>query len=465
MTQQREHWGSRFGFVMAAAGSAIGLGSLWKFPYEVGANGGGAFVILFIIFTAFIALPIFTAELILGRRSQKGPIFAYQHFTKPGSNWKMLGWLNLISCFLILAYYSVVAGWCLSYTLMSLNQFYIGKTPEQIKQVFTILYESPSINLLWLAIFILINIGVIYSGVRKGIEHWSKILTPGFFIILLGLFFYSCTLDGFSEAISFIFKPNFSELSPSSVLNALGMAFFILSAGLGIILTYGSYMKPDEDIPKTGLMVATTTVLVSLIGACMIFPIVFTFNFPPQGGPGLLFETMPVIFAQIPGSLVIATIFFALLLFVALTSSISLLETIVANIMELQNCSRSRATLIGAGLTFLIGIPCALSGSNAIFPSWEAIYGKNFFETIAYISSSWMMPIAGLLTTIFAGWILEKNSFQEELTKGSGRFAKLLTPWYFSIRWVAPIVVVIIILEQAGIIDVNAIASYFTTSR
>lgn len=463
MSQQREHWGSRLGFIMAAVGSAIGLGSLWRFPYVVGENGGGAFVLLYILFTLFIGLPVFAAELIIGRHTQKGAIHAYQKLAKPGSNWKMLGWLNLISCILILAYYSVVAGWCLSYTLMSLNQFYVDKTPHQIKEVFDILYSSPSVNILWLAIFMLINVGVIHSGVRKGIEHWSKILTPGFLIILLILFVYSCTLEGFSEALTFIFTPKFENLTPSAILNALGMAFFILSVGLGIILTYGSYMKPEEDIPKTGFMVAATTLIVSLIGALTIFPIVFTFHYPPQGGPGLLFKTMPILFAQLPGSLVISTIFFSLLLFVALTSSISLLEMIVSNLMEIQSWTRSRATLVGASIAFIIGIPCALSGTDVLFPQWKAIYGKNFFDTLDYVTASWLMPISGLLTTLFVGWILDKKVFIEEFKKGAGKYAKILTPWYFSIRWIAPIVVIIIILEQAGIIDINAIVSYFST--
>ncbi len=462
MSQVREHWGSKLGFIMASAGSAIGLGSLWKFPYIVGQNGGGAFVILYILFTILIGLPVFTSELVLGRHSQHGAIRTYETLSSSKENWKMLGWLNLTSCFIILAYYSVVAGWCFSYILMSLNEFYIAKSPAQIREMFNILYASPSMNVLWLGLFLLLNVGVVYSGVRRGIEHWSKILTPGFLIIILCLFFYSMTLSGFKDAAHFIFYPDFTKITPSSILNALGMAFFTLSVGLGIILTYGSYMKPTEDIPQTAFIVALMTLVVSLIGAMTIFPIVFTFKFPPQAGPGLIFQTMPILFSKLPGSLVISTVFFSLLLFVALTSSISLLEMIVANLMEVYHWTRSKSTLIGTLITFLIGIPCALSGSNVLFPKWTMIYGKNFFDTLEYVSSAWMMPISGLLTTLFVGWFLDRKLFDEEFTRGAKGFAKLLHPWYFSVRWVAPVIVVFIILEQTGVININSLFTFFS---
>lgn len=450
----REHWGTRIGFIMAAAGSAIGLGSLWRFPYTVGENGGAAFVLLYALFTFFLGLPVFIAELVIGRKTQKSSVFAYQALSDEGSNWKMLGYLNIFSCFIILAFYSVVSGWCLSYTLMSLTQFTKGKTPEEIRGVFNILASSPGINVFWVFLFLAMNVGVVFSGVKKGIEHWSKILMPVLLVLLLCLFGYSLTLEGFPKAFNFIMQPDFSKLSPSTILNALGMAFFTLSVGLGIILTYGSYMGPTEDIPRTSVIVAIMTFLVSMVAALMIFPIVFTFGLAPEGGPGLVFQTLPILFAKLPGEVIVSTVFFSLLFFTAITSSISLLEMLVANLMEIFNWPRKKGTIIAAVITFIIAIPCALSSSGTLFANWKMIYGKDFFETMNYITSSWMMPISGLLTTIFVGWKMEKPIFDSELLKGT-RWRFLLRPIFFSVKWLAPVCVGLIILEQAGLIQFN----------
>ncbi|MCF7806304.1 MAG: sodium-dependent transporter [Simkaniaceae bacterium] len=455
---QREHWGSRIGFIMAAAGSAIGLGSLWKFPYTAGENGGGAFVLCYLIFTLFIALPLFIAELIIGRKTQKGAVFAYQALTHEGSNWKMLGWINALACFIILGFYSVVAGWTLSYILMSLTQFTQGKSPDEIRTIFTTLASSPGINIFWLFLFIAMNVGIVFSGIRKGIEKWSKILMPGLLAILIVLFIYALTMDGFPQAFRFIFYPNFTALSASGMLNALGMAFFTASVGLGIILTYGSYMKPDENIPKTSIIVSIMTILVSLIASLMIFPIVFTFGFSPQEGPGLVFQTLPILFSKLPGQVLISTIFFALLLFTAITSSISILEMLVANFIELFSLSREKATILCALISFLIGIPCALSHSDTLFASWKSIYSMNFFDTMNYVTSSWMMPISGLLTTIFIGWKLDKEIIESEFVAGT-HWVWIFKPWFFCVRYIAPLGVIAIILDQTGLLNFNALFS------
>lgn len=450
MKQQREHWSSRIGFIMAAAGSAIGLGSLWRFPYIVGENGGGAFVLLYLAFTFFIALPVFIAELVIGRSAQKSVVSAYSHLSGHSLNWKMLGWLNFITSLLILSFYCVVSGWCLNYVLLSLNKFTAGRTPEEIRSVFTTLYESGSVSILWFLLFLLLNVGVLYGGVRKGIEHWSKILTPALFLILIALFIYSTTLDGFGKAVQFIFYPDFTKLTPSSILTALGMAMFTISAGLGIIVTYGSYMNPSEDIPKTGIIVSCMTVLVSLMAALMIFPIIFTFGFAPEAGPGLVFETIPVLFAKLPGTLVVSTVFFILFVFTALTSSISLMEVLVANLMELLSWSRAKAVFVTAGAIFVIGIPSALSGSGALFPTWQKMYGKTFFDTMDFVTSNWMMPAAAFFTTLFIGWFMDKRVAKEEFLKGT-TLGKWLRSWFFIIRWIAPIAILLIIAAEGGI--------------
>lgn len=454
MTQQREHWGSRIGFIMATAGSAIGLGSLWRFPYIIGENGGGAFVILYLIFTFLIGIPIFIGELVMGRSSQKGVVEAFSHLSKDTSHWRMAGWLNIISNLLILSYYSVVAGWAVNYTFMSLNQFTSGKTPEQISQIFHIVFTSSEINLFWHFIFMLMTAGVVFGGVRKGIEYWSKILTPALLIILIGMFAFSITLPGFPEALHFTLYPNFSKLTPNAILNALGMSFWTLSVGLGIILTYGSYMKPDSDIPKTGVIIAITSALVSLFAALMIFPIVFSFGLPPSAGPGLVFQTLPILFSQLPATLLLSTTFFILFVFAALTSSISILEMLVANLMELFRWSRKKSVLLSSLACFIMGIPSALSGSKALFPEWEKIYGKNFFDTVNYITGSWFMPLSGLLFAIFVGWFMDAKLASQEFNKGT-TLKNSVRYWLFLIRWVAPIGIFLILLQEGGIIDIN----------
>jgi NSS family neurotransmitter:Na+ symporter len=451
----REHWTGKLGFILATAGSAIGLGSLWRFPYMAGENGGGAFVLLYLLFTFFIGVPVFIGELILGRKAQKSAVVAYSNMSNHSQNWRILGWLNVITCFIILSFYSVVSGWALSYSLMSLNQFSAGKNADQIRTVFETLFASPGINVFWLFLFLLMNVGIIYCGVRKGIEYWSKILMPTLFIILIGLFCYSATLSGFGQAVDFIFRPDFSKLSSSAILNALGMALFTLSVGLGIIVTYGSYMEPKENIPYNAVLIAIMTIFVSLISALVIYPIVFTFGFAAEGGPGLVFQTLPILFSKLPASILISTIFFILLLFAALTSTISLLEVLVANLMENSPLSRHQATWAAAAGTFILAIPSALSGSKQLFPNWEIIYGKNFFDTMNYITASWMMPIAALFSTLFIGWFMKKQIIKEEFWHGSESIKWLVYPWLFMVRWVCPIVIIIIILQETGILELN----------
>ena len=460
MKQQREHWGSRIGFIMAAAGSAIGLGSLWRFPYLAGENGGGAFVLLYVLFTFFVAVPVFIAELVIGRNTQRSAVSAFGDLSNQSNNWKLLGWLNVLTTFLILSYYSVVSGWCVNYALMSINHFTAGRTPEQIRDVFTSLYTSGDINIFWLFIFILLNIGIVYGGIRKGIEYWSRKLMPALLFILIGLFFYSMTLSGFGDAFKFLFYPDFAKLKASSILDALGMSFFTMSVGLGIIITYGSYMKHSEDIPKTGFIVSTMTMLVSLFGSLMIFPIIFTFGMAPEGGPGLVFKTLPVLFNELPGTLVISTVFFILLVFTALTSTISLLEVVVANLMELLSWSRGKSVLLSSLGIFIFGIPSALSGSGGIFANWKALYGKDFFDTLNYFTGSWMLPLAALFTTLFVGWFMDKKVSADEFLKGTS-LGKILRVWFFLIRWLAPVAILLVILQEGGVIDANAIVTHF----
>ncbi len=460
MKQQREHWGSRIGFVLAAAGSAIGIGSLVQFPYLVGKSGGGLFVLLYLLFTFLISLPVFISELVIGRHTQRSPIFAYSELSNHSHHWKLVGWFNVITCFMILSFYSVIGGWCVNYTFMSLNHFTENLSADQIRNLFNVMVSSADINLFWLLVFLLFNVAVVYGGIRKGIEYWSKILTPLLFVLLFGLFIYTTTLSGFPRALKFIFTPNLSQVTPVTILSALGMSFWTISSGMGIILTYGSYMKSSEDIPKTGLTVALMTVLVSILAALTIFPVIFTFDLPPQGGLGLIFQTLPVVFAKLPGSMVLSTLFFALVVFTAITSSISLFEVLVANLMDLLSWSRARSVIIMAISVFIFGIPSALAGTSKLFPNWQTLYaGKNFLETLNHITANWMVPLAALLTTLFLGWFVEKQLSCDEFRQGS-KLGVWVKPWFFIVRYFAPIAIILIILQEGGVIEFNKLLSF-----
>jgi NSS family neurotransmitter:Na+ symporter len=449
MSSTREQWGSSLGFLMAAAGSAIGLGSLWLFPYLVGEHGGGLFVLLYILFTFLIALPIFIAEIIMGRSVQKTPIFAFSELSKRSQNWKMAGWVMVFTSFLILSYYSVVAGWSLNYVLMSLTNFTQGKSASQIANLFNILYESADLNIFWHFLFMFLTVSVVYGGVQKGIEKWSKILTPLLFILLIILVVHSATLSGFAKGVKFLFLPDMKHFSASSILAALGMSFFTLSVGMGIIITYGSYMQKNEDIPKTSSIVALMTVAISLLATLMIFPIIFTYNLSPQEGPGLVFKTLPIVFETFKATLVLSTIFFTLLLFTALTSSISLLEMVTASVMEIMHWPRKKSTIVVGIATFIMGIPSAVAGSGSLFPDWHILFGKNFFETIAALATDWLLPLGGLFVTIFVGWRVDKTFKKHEFSRGS-HLKPLYFFWSFLLKWVAPIAIILIILKATG---------------
>lgn len=452
----RENWSSRLGLLMATAGSAIGLGSLWKFPYVTGENGGGIFILAYLIFTFLIAVPLFIAEMLIGRHTQRSPVVAYTICNPHKPNWRILGWMSSLSAILILSFYSVVAGWSLCYAFMSLVNYTQGKDPKDISAIFDTLNESGNINLLLTFLFIGITTAIVYKGIRGGIEFWSKILTPALLIMLFALFFYAITLPGFKEAASFIILPDPSKLKPSSFLEALGLACFTLSVGMGIILTYGSYMTKQDDIPKTAFTIATMDIIVSLVSALLIFPIIFTFGFTPQEGPGLLFKTMPVLFAKLPGTLLLSTVFFVLVFFAALTSAISMLEVLVATVTDTHEISRPKATLFISSLLFILAIPSALSGAQGLFPQWESIFGKSFFGTVDALSFNWLLPLNALFTSIFAGWIIEKKIKNEAFLAGTA-WGWLLYPWIFFIRWVVPLGVILILLHEGGIIDIDRI--------
>jgi len=451
MSHTREHWGSRLGFILAAIGSAVGLGVLWKFPYTIGKNGGGLFLYTYFICIVVIGIPVLIGELMLGRRSQRAAIGAFSTLTEGNTRWKIAGWFGVISSFLIMSFYSVIAGWGMSYILMSLSGFYHNLSSDQIGQVFENLSQSGSITLFWHFLFTVITMGIVLGGVRKGIEFWSKIMTRALFVILFGLFLYSISLAGFGKAAHFIFYPDIQAFNLSSTLEALGLAFFTLSLGQGIMISYGSYMRKQENIPLLACIISFAVIVVAILAVMTIFSVVFTFGFEPQQGAGLIFKTLPYLFAQLPGAMVISTIFFTLFVFTALTSAIPFIEVVATNLMELIGWTRRKAVLIVASCTFLFGIPSALSNSHGMFRNWQTIYGLNFLDTIDNLVSVWIIPIGGLLTTIYIGWVLNRKISFEEFPLGR-KWGIFFSLWHIFMKWVIPVIILLIILQKSGLI-------------
>jgi NSS family neurotransmitter:Na+ symporter len=370
-----------------------------------------------------------------------------------------VGWLGVAASFIIMTYYSVLAGWGLNYVLLSLNQFYVGRSAQEISQVFDTLAASGDITLFWQFLFMVLTVAVVYPGVRQGIEFWSKFMTTTLLVLLVGLCIFATTLSGFGEAVHFIFYPDLSRFKPSSAMEALGLAFYTMSLGQGIMLTYGSYMRKEDNIPKTSLIIGFMTIVVALLASLTIFPVVFSFGVPPQEGPGLVFKTLPLLFSKLPGALIISSLFFILFVFTALTSAIALTEVVVANFMDLWGWTRHKAVLIVGAAMYICGIPCALSSTDWLFGKWKLIYGKNFFNTMNDLVSFWMIPICGLLIAIYTGWVLDKRIAEEEFKTGS-RMYWLWKPWIFFTKWVAPIAILVIIFQKTGVINIDKLVGF-----
>jgi NSS family neurotransmitter:Na+ symporter len=363
---ERATWGSRLGFVLAAAGSAVGLGNIWKFPYITGENGGGAFVFVYVICVVVVGLPVMLAEVLIGRASHRSPVGAFKRLAGDDSPWRFVGWAGVACGFVILSYYSVVTGWSLHYILLALRDAFSGADASTVDRLFGELYVSAGTNVLWHMVVMAMTTGVVIAGVRRGVESAAKTLMPALLIILVVLFVDALFQKGFGQAARFLFEPRFSELTLRGTLEALGHAFFTLSVGMGAMLTYGSYLPDGEPLGKATTRVAGLDTLVALIACLVLFPVLFTFGMPPEAGPGLVFKSMPLALRQLGGGQALCVVFFVLLFFAALSSAISLLEVVTSTLVdELQ--WRRRSAALAAGVTIaLLGIPSALSGGTAV---------------------------------------------------------------------------------------------------
>ncbi len=443
----RAQWSNAFVFILAAAGSAVGLGNIWKFPYIAGVNGGGAFVLVYLICLAVIALPLFMAELYIGQASQSNAVTAFDVMHKKGSPWKGVGGLAVLTAFLIMAFYSVVGGWVLDFAYRSvINEFATQKGGE-ISGLLGALFENPYRQVFWHFVFIALTTGVIFSGIRKGLERWNKILMPALILLLLGLLVRALFLSGCGEALDFLFKPDFDKLTAKGVLEAVGHSFFTVGLAMGIIITYGSYFKSKNNLFKVALTVCVLDTVIALLAGIVIFSVVFTYGVEPGAGPALIFKTLPMLFVKMPGGYVVAVAFFMLVAFAALTSGMSLVEVIVTFWIEKFKMSRLSSALIVSALIFLLGILCALS-FNVL--SDVKIIGLNIFDLFDRGTSSLFLPLGGILTALFFGWVLDSSLVRQFIgDKGWHKVVYFIFLWIM--RVVAPVALTIILVK--GLMD------------
>lgn len=431
----RSQWSSRVGFILAAAGSAVGLGNIWKFPYMVGESGGAAFVLVYLVCVTCIGVPILVAEWMLGRRGQKNPVNTMAQLAREnghGLQWALVGAIGVLAAFLILSFYSVIGGWALAYVIKAVEGAFNGLDRLTISRDFEHFLHSPTTLLAWHSLFMGLTMFVVVFGVSGGIERASKLLMPALAIILLLLVGYGMTTNSFMEAMGFLFAPDWSRLNGDVLLSALGQAFFTLSLGMGIMMAYGSYLGQEVDLLRAARTVVLLDTLFALFAGMAIFPIVFAHGLDPAAGPGLVFVTLPLAFGHMVGGLLIGTLFFLLLTFAALTSSISLLEPVVELLEERTPLGRVAATVMAGLGIWALGIAALLS-----FNLWSGVqlFELNIFDLLDYATSKFMLPLAGLGAIVFAAWKLDQQSVQAELGLGSTGFGL----WLLTARFIAPL--------------------------
>lgn len=440
--EKRGQWASSLGFIMAAAGSAVGLGNLWKFPYLAGQNGGGAFVIVYLIMVLFVGFTIMLGEMTLGRKTGLNAIGAYRMLNK---KFTWVGIAGVLSGFFILGFYNVVGGWVIKYIV----QFVMGGVQGDPGAFFGGFISSAAEPIIYAFIFALATALIVYKGISGGIEKASKIMMPALFVMLIIIVFRSVTLPGAAAGLEYYLKPDFSKLTPGVLVAALGQVFFSLSLGMGCMITYGSYLNNDEDLQKDALIVPFMDTAVALLAGFAILPAVFAFGFEPGAGPGLMFITLPQVFASMPAGTLWGILFFVLVLFAAITSSISLLEVCCAYVIDEHKWSRGKATWILSGIIFILTLLSSLSmGPMSNF----LIAGKNFFDLLDYLTANILLPLGGLMMCIFIGWFWGVDKAAEEITQG-GKFGFSLKGfWNVAIKYIAPIAVGIVFLNMLGIL-------------
>ncbi|KON83959.1 hypothetical protein AF331_17590 [Rossellomorea marisflavi] len=440
----KQQWTSKLGFILAAAGSAIGLGAIWKFPYMAGANGGGVFFLLFILFTVLIGAPILLAEFIIGRKAGADAITSYKKLA-PNSYWHLIGYLGTIVSFIILSFYSVVGGWILSYLWRSVTGSLSGNTQEGYAALFDSVISNPWEVLIAQGVFMVMTIMVVQGGVQKGIERASRYMMPSLFILFFVLVIRALTLDGAMEGVRFLLLPDWSQLTGKTVLLAMGQAFFALTVGLSVMVTYASYLPKDDSMPKSAISVSGLNILISLLAGLVIFPAVYALGFQPDQGPGIAFVVLPAVFNEMAFGGLFFTIFLVLLLFATLTSAFSILEIGVAGLSKGASTKRVKFSWMVGILAFVAGIPSALS--FGVLGDIK-IAGLNFFDFADNITSNFGLPIGALLISIFIGYRLKKEDVWDEVRLGSSISRGVFNAWMLLIRIIVPVAILLILITN-----------------
>jgi NSS family neurotransmitter:Na+ symporter len=444
----RDAFASKLGAFAATLGSAIGLGNIWKFPYLTGSNGGAAFVLVYLLAVAFVGLPILVVELTIGRKMRQNAINAYGSAVPGQKAWAGVGMAGVAAAFLIMAFYTDVAGWVFAYVFKSFGAFLSGATLDS--RTFGALAGGSWEPLLWQAGVLALTTAIIAAGVSKGIEMVTKTLMPALFILLIVCDARALTLPGAGAGVAYLFRPDLSRLSASVVLYALGLAFFKLSLGMGTMTTYGSYLPDATRIVPSAARVALADTAVSLLAGLAIFPAVFAFGGKPAGGPGLLFNTIPLIFSQMPLGGLFTMLFFVLTAIATIGAMVSILEVPVAWIIETGRLGRRGAAILTGGLMFALGVPATLS-QNPLLAEVK-LFGKTFFDLFDFLSSNVLLPVGGLAIALVGGWFMSRKAFTDEMNKGYAA-----EPWHgrlvFRIlKFVTPILILVILLSSLGVI-------------
>ncbi len=447
MEAQRGQWGSKIGFILAGAGAAIGLGNIWRFSYVAGENGGAAFVLTYLIFVIFFGIPLMIAEIAIGRKTQKNPVGAFTSLSI-SKFWEFVGYFAVLTNIGILAFYSVIAGWTFGYIFKMLSGDAFGY------QTFV---SNPIFEIGLFAIFLIFTAGIVYGGVEKGIEKWSKILMPLLLLIMIFLIIYANFLEGSSKGLEFYLKPDFSKITPKVVLSAIGQAMFSLSLGMGLMVTYGSYLSKKENIFVSGTTIALLDTAVAIMAGFVIFPALFAMGGNPQAGPALVFEVLPKLFMGMPGGQIVGAFFFVLLSIAALTSTISMLEVPVSFFVDEKKINRKKIVIYASIFTFVVGLPSALSqGTVDVFTNFgllpKSICSPDFLSHMNFIFGDFAVVLGALFASVFVGWAWGIKPATEEISEGSTNFKKIAFLWGFFIKFIIPIVIALILLSLFGII-------------
>jgi len=449
-TSLHGQWSSRLAFILAVTGAAVGLGNIWKFPYMVGANGGGAFVLVYLLCVALIGLPIMMSEILIGRRGRRNPIATMQILGEEEAGqmkWGIAGIVGVLGGFIILSFYSVIAGWTMAYVFKAGANEFANTDAAAISESFNNFIANPVVTGFWHTLFMAVTVTLVALGVEKGLEKAVRFMVPALLVLLLVLLGYAINSGSFMQGVEFMFQPDFSKVSGGMVLAAMGQAFFTLSIGMGSVMAYGAYLPQEASIVQTSIAVVFADTLIAILAGLVIFPIVFANGLDPAEGPGLIFQTLPVAFGQLAGGGVFGALFFLLLGFAALTSAISLMEPAVAWLIESRHLTRPVAAAVIGGVIWLLGFLNVLSFSTL---SDVTFLNGTIFDNLDFLASNIMLPMGGFLITVFAGWVMCRNSTADELDPAAGTIYRL---WRLLTRYVAPVAVILVFLNAIGVFN------------